>query len=108
IHTMNRKFLNLLSSIKMYQDQVPSHVRNCLLNNSTAFNEAKKLFSQEFDSCNEYQFMEALRNHAQHGGHAVHSISFQANRLGNEDNAKNEFSIYVWCLKSYLKKNRSF
>ncbi|MBN7817719.1 hypothetical protein [Algoriphagus pacificus] len=106
-NTMNRLFLNLLSSIKMYQDQAPSHVRNCL-GNSGLLNETKIIFSNEFDNYLEYQFMEALRNHTQHGGQAVHSVSFQANNLKVGDLIRNEYSISIWALKSFLIENSRF
>jgi hypothetical protein len=107
-HTMNRLFINLLSSIKMYQDQAPSHIRNCLFENEGTLEKVRLLFSKEFDSFIEYQFMDAMRNHAQHGGQAVHSVSFKADNLGVGDSMKNEYSISIWALKSIISQNPKF
>lgn len=106
--SLNRMFINVLSSIKMYQDQIPSHVKKILLDIPNAINKCKSLFSIQYDSFFEYQFMDALRNHTQHGGEAVHKFSFRANHLGKEDFSRNEFSMLILSLKSSLKENSGF
>ncbi|NHE59653.1 hypothetical protein G9Q97_22825 [Cyclobacterium sp. GBPx2] len=105
---LNRLFINFLSGVRMYQDQVPSHVENCLDNDRHVIKNLKNLFSKEFDLSIEYQSMEFLRNHTQHGGQAVHSITFQNKNVGNGDSAKNQFSISIWALKSVLMENPKF
>lgn len=69
--TFNRRIVNLLTSTKLYLDQIYQHVKVC---NLDLANIIKQKTNKEYDSVFEYRFMEALRNHVQHHGLAVHLI----------------------------------
>lgn len=101
-------FGNFLSSIKAYQDQIIGHVDKILLNDPDAKNKCKNFFSTQYDSFFEYQFMEALRNHSQHGGQPVHEYSFRARHIKSDEKTRNEFTILISSLKSNLLDNSGF
>lgn len=69
----NRRIVNLLTSTRLYKDQIQKYIGACTPNDKNILKRVKKLFSDEED-CFEYRFMEALRNHVQHSGLAVRSI----------------------------------
>jgi hypothetical protein len=58
----------LLTSARLYIDQVGQHVTECLPLRSDAKTVVQNLFATEYDAHFEYKFMEALRNYVQHRG----------------------------------------
>jgi len=73
IGRLNRRIVNLLTSCRLYIDHYSQHVKACLFEEPNLLI-TKAFFSQEYDCCLEYRFMEALRNYVQHRGLAVHSV----------------------------------
>lgn len=71
----NQRLVNLLTSSRLYIDQIQQHIKTCLPNDLEASINVKGFFSKEYDAHFEYQFMEALRNFVQHRGLAVHSTN---------------------------------
>ncbi len=69
------RLVNLLTSVRLYLDQLPGHVRDCLPHQSDIVSTVKSTCAAEYDSRLEFRFMEALRNHVQHRGLAVHELS---------------------------------
>lgn len=75
IHQINRRLINLLSTTKLYLDQV-RHDTGRLLGSSSPNREAiETQVSAEYDARLGYRVMEALRNHVQHRGLPLHSIT---------------------------------
>ncbi|GAB3668131.1 hypothetical protein GCM10028791_43600 [Echinicola sediminis] len=106
--SMNRLFINLLSAIKMYRDQIYSPVKTILADNPNTQKDLEKLFSDQYDNYFEFRFIDALRNHAQHGGKAVHKVTFRSKSINSVKDVKLQWSITVWSLKSELEKNSGF
>ncbi len=75
---LNIKVVNLLTSVRLYTDQLTNHTRSCVPDDPQIKEKTKKLFSTEYDKWFEYRFMEALRNHVQHRGMPVHSVMTNA------------------------------
>jgi len=73
---LNRRFMNLLTSVRLYTDQLTAHCIACLPKESGIKERVNLLFSTEYDKNFDYRFMEALRNHIQHYGTAVHHVMF--------------------------------
>lgn len=94
---LDRRVVNLLTSTKLYYDQIEKHVRACMNGNSDYGKQAKSYFSAQYDSYFEYRFMEALRNHVQHYGLAVHSISLPIKWVGANEERQliNQMKIYA-------------
>lgn len=82
--TITRRVGNLLSSARLYVDQVKHHI-SALYPNDTAIKlEVEGYFHHEYDTLLGYRVMEALRNYSQHRGLPVHGMSYAANWLDDE------------------------
>jgi hypothetical protein len=68
---LNRRAINLLTTARLYVDQIQQRVVDCGHEKSPI----KAALSERYDANFEYRFMEALRNHVQHNGSAVHSLA---------------------------------
>lgn len=93
---LNRRIVNLLTSTKLYYDQMKRHVRLCDFYNEEFPNTVLNYFSREYDKSFEYRFMENLRNYVQHCGLAIHSFSLPSDWEGEGDSRlmKNCIKIY--------------
>ena len=69
---MNRRAVNFLCTARLFVDQIRQRIGACG-GDSAAI---KKRISDAYDAAFEYRFMEALRNHVQHSGSAIHGLSF--------------------------------
>lgn len=92
---MNRRAVNFLSSVKLFVDQILQRVRIC----GGRQDDVKTQMSKQYDSIFEYRFMEALRNHVQHSGSAVHGLS-----VGGEWWPKNKKNKQIFALKVFTQK----
>ena len=104
---LNTCLVNLLTSVRLYVDQLSSHICACLPIDKDAKAKTKALFSAEYDSRFEYRFMEALRNYVQHSGIPVHRVSTGAKRIDLDDGLL-EFSLYFGAQREELASDRSF
>lgn len=103
----NRRIVNLLTSTKLYIDQIQQHVRACI-SDDDMIDKIKKSFSHEYDTCFEYRFMEALRNYVQHRGLAVHSTALGGRKVTNEKNCELEYKTKVLTHKSEVETDNAF
>lgn len=107
--SLNRRVVNLLTSTKLYIDQISQHIRACIPENESISTKVKSLFSCEYDSNFEYRFMDALRNYVQHRGLAVHSTSIGGSkRTSHQEDIKIEFNIGLYTHKSELDGDEAF
>ena len=106
--SFNIKIVNLLTSARLYVDQLGHHVREILPETSTIKEDIKILFNQEYDTIPEYRFMEALRNYVQHRGIPVHSTQYSASREGEGEDSRLVFSTEVYSNKKYLMEDGHF
>lgn len=83
LHVVNRRLVNLLTTCKLYLDQLQHSLSDLVGNDHDVTTAVKKKTSEAYDSRFGYRVMEALRNHVQHRGLPVHTISFQGK--WNED-----------------------
>jgi hypothetical protein len=76
---ISRRMMNLLSSARLYLDQVPQDLNAIYGKKSTHTDMFKKCCSKQYDSSFGYRVMKALRNYAQHCGFSDHAMthSFQ-------------------------------
>lgn len=105
---INRRVVNLLTSTKLYYDQLEKHVRTCMNDEKECGKEAKGYFSEEYDEHFEYRFMEALRNHVQHYGLAVHSLSLPSKWIGEGENSELINKLKIYSTKETLSQNKDF
>lgn len=105
---LNTRIVNLLTAAKLYVDQARQDVAECLNGNADAENKIARRFTEEYDSCFEYQFMEALRNHVQHRGIPIHLVKHPRKWTSIHEDGMMEFSIDCFSEKRYLAENRKF
>ncbi len=104
---LNIRLVNLLTAIRLYIDQLSSHICACLPSKDDTKAEIKKLFATEYDSSFEYRFMEALRNYVQHSGIPVHRI-LSVRKWTDIDDGLLEYSIYFGTQKKELLLDGGF
>lgn len=75
---LNIRLVNLLTSARLYVDQIFGHVKKCVPYHKDTKNIVKSLLANEYDTNLDYRFMESLRNYVQHQGLAVHWTSMQS------------------------------
>jgi len=68
VHEINRRVINLLSSVRLYLDQAAHDFSQLFGKDSAKYSNFKKLTNVAYDSAIGYRSMEALRNHVQHRG----------------------------------------
>lgn len=73
---LNRRLMNLLTSVRLYSDRLTDHCCTCLPGETGITERVESLRSTEYETNFDYRFMEALRNYIQHYGTAVHHITF--------------------------------
>jgi hypothetical protein len=101
------RLVNLLTAVRLYTDQLSSHVGACIPSDSKPKGYIKALFSAEYDASFECRFMEALRNHVQHSGVPVHRIATGAKWTDLNDGLL-EYSLYFGAQKDELAQDDSF
>lgn len=106
--TLNTCLVNLLTSVRLYTDQLSSHICACLPNKHDIKSKIKRAFSAEYDSRFEFRFMEALRNHVQHSGIPVHLVSTKREWTSFEENGLLEFSLYFAAQRNELASDNGF
>ena len=70
----NKRIINLLTASRLYLYTLDTLAKEISNYDPDINCRVKKLKSREYDENFEYRFMEALRNHVQHRGLAVHSM----------------------------------
>ncbi len=76
VQTINRRLANLLSSCRLYIDQIKHDVKALFASDSHQLEELNQAFSAEYDRYLGYRVLEALRNHVQHRGLPVHVLKY--------------------------------
>lgn len=104
----NRRIVNLLTSTKLYTDQIQQHTKICLPDDLKSSQKVKTFLSKEYDDHFEYRFMEALRNYVQHRGLAVHLTKHNTRRTSIEADGLREFSTKLFSRKAELESDGSF
>lgn len=105
---LNVRIVNLLTSAKLYKDQMPQHVTRCLKADDAAKEKVERYYSEEYDSSFEFRFMEALRNHVQHRGIAAHFLSQSGRTTSEGEDSQLEYTLEVAALNSYLRDDEKF
>lgn len=106
--TLNRRMVNLLTSAKLYKDQIYQHIKACIPLDDSIQSQVKSLFSAEYDAFFEYRFMEALRNYVQHRGLAVHSTSIGSSWTSSKKDGMNEYRTTPFTHKTEVTTDKAF
>jgi hypothetical protein len=83
-HAIHRRIVNLLSTGRMYLDQLEHHLSAIYPNDAHQREALTKTKADEYDHKERpsYRFVEALRNYVQHRGFAIHGISHRSRLVG--------------------------
>jgi hypothetical protein len=79
-HLVNRRIVNLLTTSRLYLDQVLHDFSAIYGEDSESYVCFKQATINEYDCVLGYRVMEALRNHAQHRSLPIQGITFHASR----------------------------
>jgi len=107
---LNRRLMNLLTSVRLYLDDLTAHCSACLPEQSEIEQQVESLRSTEYQKNFDYRFMEALRNYIQHYGIAVHQVMFQQRATASDldINGLFEFSSSFWAEKKLIASDGHF
>lgn len=106
--SFNQRIVNLLTSTKLYTDQIQQHVKCCIPMDDTIADSVKQLFSDEYDAVFEYRFMEALRNYVQHRSLAIHLIRDNSKWTSLEEYGQIEYTVKLLTQKSEVENDKAF
>lgn len=96
--TINRRVVNLLTATRLYLDQAPQRLADCAADPAKARSEFKLRTNEHYDTTFSYRFLETLRNHVQHCGLAVHSVTHGIKRVSEGL----EISVQPYAEQRYL------
>jgi hypothetical protein len=102
--SLNRRALNLLSAARLYLDQFQQWLKEVGADPETAKKKAEKAYDSSF----EYRFMEALRNHVQHVGLAVHGVTINSGWVPQPNPQRLEFTVIPYTQKSTVAQDPKF
>lgn len=105
---LNKRLVNLLTSGRLYIDQLGRHVCQCAYDKKSTKQIVERLFAAQYDAHSEYRFMEALRNYVQHRGIAVHVTKLGANKTEKDGEFEIEFSVNPASLREVLAEDAKF
>lgn len=80
IHKVNRRLINLLTTCRLYVDQIPHNLNSIYGSKSAQAERVGQQMSQEYDSTLGYRVVCALRNFVQHRGLPIQSLNHIAKR----------------------------
>ena len=75
---LNRRIVNLLSTCRLYVDQVKLSVNRSSTHVGCTLAQAEEVFSEQYDKALGYEIMETLRNHVQHRSLAISGILYSS------------------------------
>lgn len=105
---LNIRLVNLLTATKLYLDQLPQHVADCVPNDAEITETVKRRCSDEYDKSFEYRFMEAFRNHVQHRGIPIHTIRPGGHWTSFDEFGQMEFSVSIAAQRAVLESDGKF
>ncbi|WP_306602719.1 hypothetical protein [Azonexus sp.] len=106
--TVNRRVVNLLTTTRLYLDQAPQRLADCAVDPDNARSEFRQRTTEHYDGFFSYRFLEALRNHVQHCGLAVHHLSYTNKWIGEGAERAMEISVQPFSEKRYLAADGKF
>jgi hypothetical protein len=101
---VNRRAVNFLSTARLFVDQILQRISDCDGDREAV----RHLLRQEYAEAFEYRFMEALRNHVQHSGSAVHGLSFGGDWAPPGTRDRRVFVLSASSHKRYLELDPKF
>lgn len=107
-HTVNRRLVNLLTTCRLYRDQILHNLNVIYGEKSDLMKETEKQMSSEYDTHLEYRVMEALRNFVQHRDLPISQFSRYSEWVGEEPDDVLQFSVIPNIEVSKLREGETF
>lgn len=85
LQVFNRRMINLLTTCRLYLDQVIHNIREIFGDDSQVEAELKAETKKEYEKYFGYRVLEAMRNYVQHRGFPIHRVVLNANRIEEGD-----------------------
>jgi len=100
---------NLLSSGRMYVDQIKHDVKSCVVDGDEALTQVKKLLSAQYDTDPYYRFMEEVRNYSQHRSLPVHLLSNNSSaEMEGKKKKLFQHTLNIYAVKNQLVSDKKF
>lgn len=84
LYEISRRLINLLTTSRLYIDQVKHDISGMYGKESQQFEELEKAFREQHDNLLGYRAMESLRNFAQHRSLPLHGIYYHETRTNSK------------------------
>lgn len=81
LHVIGRRIINLLTTCRLYLDQIEHNFCEQFGKKSQVFVDLKAAKSKEYESYFGYRAMETIRNYVQHRGFPVHRVRLNSERI---------------------------
>ncbi|WP_321343021.1 hypothetical protein [uncultured Draconibacterium sp.] len=105
---LNKRLINLLTSVKLYQDLGKHLIPKFITERKKYQREIEILFSKEYDNKKHYKFMEELRKYTQHAGLAIHITHFNMKTTNAHTNSRLEYSVNFSLNYERLQRDKMF
>lgn len=100
---INRRFINLLTAGRTYEDHVKQHINKIFHPDSKEAKNANAEFKKQYDARIGYRVMVALRNFVQHRDFPVYHMSYQFGWVGQEKEQKLRYAISPYLRPAELR-----
>jgi hypothetical protein len=108
IHSINRRIINLLTTCRLYMDQVCHNIHTIYGSGSAQAIAFKTQSSNEYDSVFGYRVMEAMRNYVQHRGLPIERVDNKLQWLENSDEKRCKRTIKLIIDVATIAQDRKF
>jgi hypothetical protein len=105
---LDRRFVNLLSSLRLYLDQSDHNISQICGKESRELKEIKEFKNSLYDNHFGFRLLEALRNHVQHSSLPLNTISYGSRRVESKDGFYVQFSVAPKISWEELSENEKF
>lgn len=114
-HRVNRRLINLLTSVRLYHDQTAHALNRVYGKNNKTLESFRTFSSKEYDSSLSYRALETLRNHVQHASLPITAISFPMSAIERSSEGappgaptKIRFKVVPYIAIDELEDNKDF
>ena len=105
---LNRRIANLLSTCRLYVDQVKLSVNKFSTHVGCTLAQAEEVFSEQYDKALGYEIMENLRNHVQHRSLGISGIFYSSKIEDGPGGALFSFTLSLELNIEALRDDNSF
>lgn len=108
LQLINRRLANLLTTGKLYVDQVQHDVRTLFGTRSLEEGRLREWISREYDETLGYRVLDTIRNYVQHRSFPVHGLSYPGAWEPQDSPKQLRFGILPWIQPSNLRGDPKF